>query len=104
MSHIDNHFQTLAMRHELDTVPATAPARMDYEAGLDLAKQQAAASHASAATIMHDYNATKRPFGLFLRSFESEAYDYLTPEDADSQRKVLSVLSGPSNVEAKLIP
>ncbi len=100
--HLDDHAHARAIEHEFETVPATAAAKEDWDRILDMLHQDAANSQAEAAFIMQDYNATKRPFVLFLRSFEMEAYDYLTPEAAPGERKVISAVAGPSPVEQKL--
>jgi tetratricopeptide (TPR) repeat protein len=100
--HIDDNAHTRAIEHEFETVPATAAAKEDWDRILGMLHQDAAKSQAEAAFIMQDYNATKRPFVLFLRSFEMEAYDYLTPEAASGERRVISALAGPSPVEQKL--
>lgn len=101
-SHIDDHFHTRAIAQEFEDVPATRPAKEDWERIRELQGRDEARLHGEAAFIMQDFNATKRPFALFLRSFEVEAYNYLTPEDEAGKRKVLTTGAGPSRVELKL--
>jgi tetratricopeptide (TPR) repeat protein len=101
-SHIDDHFHTRAIAQEFEDVPATRPAKEDWERIRELQGRDEARLHGEAAFIMQDFNATKRPFALFLRSFEVEAYNYLTPEDDAGKRKVLTTGAGPSRVELKL--
>ncbi|HEV2840952.1 MAG TPA: tetratricopeptide repeat protein [Chthoniobacterales bacterium] len=102
-SHVYDHLLTRAMEHEFATVPGTAAAKEDWETMLGLASQLAAKSHGAAALIMHDYNETKRPFVLFLRSFEVEAYDYVSPEGSSpGERKFATTLAGPNSVEEKV--
>ena len=100
--HIDDNAHTRAIEHEFETVPGTGAAKEDWDRILDMLRQDAAKSQGEAAFIMQDYNATKRPFVLFLRSFEMEAYDYLTPDAPSGERKVISAVAGPSPVEQKL--
>ncbi|MGA8731116.1 MAG: tetratricopeptide repeat protein [Terracidiphilus sp.] len=101
-SHIDDNFHTRAMAQEFKDVPATRPMKKGWEHTLELERQDAARSHGEAAFIMQDFNATRRPFVLFLRSFEVEAYNYLTPEDDSGKRKIFTAVNGPSRVEQKL--
>ena len=100
---IDDHFFVRAVEHEFETAPATAGEKEFWEKTLDLVRQDAVRSNGEAVLIMHDYNATGRPFALFLRSFEAESYVYLTPEGSVSdERKSVTTLAGPSRVEQKL--
>jgi tetratricopeptide (TPR) repeat protein len=101
-SHIDDHFHTRAIAQEFEDVPVTRAAKEDWDEVLELERQDAARSHSEAAFIMQDFIATRRPFVLFLRSFEVEAYNYLTPEDHSGKRKVFTAVNGPSRVELKL--
>jgi tetratricopeptide (TPR) repeat protein len=101
-SHIDDNFHTRAIAQEFNDVPATRPMKAGWERLLEMERQDAARSHGEAAFIMQDFAATRRPFVLFLRSFEVEAYNYLTPEDDSSKRKILTAVNGPSRVEQKL--
>ena len=101
-SHIDEHFQTRAIEREFEEVPATRAAKEDWEKVLDLEREDEARSHYEAAYIMQDFSVTRRPFVLFLRSFEAEAYNYLTPEDGPGERKVFTTGAGINRVEEKL--
>jgi tetratricopeptide (TPR) repeat protein len=101
-SHVDDHFITRAIAQEFEAVPATQPAREDWEQTLEVTREEAARSHGEAAFIMQDFNATKRPFALFLRGFETEAFNYLTPEQTSGGRKVITAVAGPSRIEQKL--
>jgi tetratricopeptide (TPR) repeat protein len=101
-SHIDEHSLTRAMEKEFETDPATRPAKEDWGRILEMARDDAARSYREAAFVMHDYYVTERPFVLFLRSFEMEAYDYLTPAGAAGERKVITTINNPSRVEEKL--
>lgn len=72
---------------------------------LALARRAAEQSHRAAAMVMHEFQATKRPFALFLRSFEVEAYEYFSTDCAPDRDggTVTTTLAGPSSVEQKIV-
>lgn len=100
--HIDNHPLLRAIEHEFITHPATEAAREDWEHVIGMVRERSDRTHAEAALIMQAFQVTRRPFGLFLRNFEIEAYDYLTPEVDGEQRQVVTALRNPGSVEEKL--
>ena len=58
-----------------------------------------------AVGILDKFNATGAPFCLFLRSFEGEAYDWLTPEGTGSMgfsRDIISYVDNTGDTEIKL--
>lgn len=61
-------------------------------------------SHREAVMLIHQYHATKQPFGLLLRNFEVEAYDYFSSDCVPNRDggTVITTLSGPSSVEKKI--
>jgi len=102
-SHLDNHPLVRAMENEFTTKPETLAAKEDWEKIVDMTRQNLKRAHSEGAMIMHEYNTTGRPYALFLRSFEIESYNYLTPEKQGELRQIITTLHGPSEVEKKLV-
>lgn len=102
LSHIDEHFLTLATEREFKNVPATRAAKAGWERFLGMERQDADRSHGEATFILQDFASTRRPYVLFLRSFEVEAYNYFSPDDGSRKRKFITWARGPSRLEQKL--
>jgi tetratricopeptide (TPR) repeat protein len=102
-SHVADHPHIRAIERALAADPASLVHR-DFMQVADLARHDAERSHREAAMIMHEYQVTKRPFGLYLRSFEPESYHYFSPDVVPGRDggTVTTTLSGPSSVETKL--
>lgn len=100
--HLDAHNHLRAMEEEVRQHPELAHVMDDMNAMWNEQRKKAADDHARAAMIMHEYQVTRRPFALYLRSFETEAYDYLTPEKADEQRWQMTTHLAPSPLEEGL--
>src|SRR5690606_26613366 len=79
-SHIADHPYVRAVERELATAPESSVSPEFWQTLTGIMQSGAEQSHRSAAMIMHEYQATKRPFGLYLRSFEAESYQYLSPD------------------------
>lgn len=103
-THIVNHPHVRAVEHELATNPDSGVDGAFWQRTTELMRSGAEQAHREAAMIMHQYQATKRPFGLFLRSFEAEAYEYFSADCVPGRDggTVTTTLSGPSGVEQKI--
>lgn len=97
--HLDAHNHLRAMDEEVRQHPELAHVRDGMNAIWNEQRKKAAGDHVRAAMIMHEYQVTRRPFALYLRSFESEAYDYLTPEKAGEQRWQMTSMLAPCPME-----
>src|SRR5260221_8888123 len=109
-THVGQHPHMRAMDHEFATNPDGPIAKAFQHSGFwekitNIARGEAEELHREAAMIMHDYQATKRPFALYLRSFEAEAYFYFSPDCVPGRDggTVTTTLLGPSSVEEKII-
>jgi hypothetical protein len=103
-THVADHPHIRAIAHELATNPAVAAIGPGWNEITAMMQRDAERSHRAAAMIMHEFQATKRPFGLYLRSFEAESYQYFSPDvvpDRDGG-KVTTTSSGATSVEKKL--
>lgn len=103
-SHIADHPHIRAVERQLAANPEFANFGPDWNQTIDLMQSVAEKSHREAAMIMHEFEVTKRPFGLYLRSFESESYHYFSADvvpDRDGGT-VTTSYSGPTNVETKI--
>jgi tetratricopeptide (TPR) repeat protein len=83
--HLDDHAFIRAVNKEIDDHPELSAASADWQKIVDMVREAAVRSHRLAAMVMHEYQATKRPFVLYLRSFESEAYQYTDGPGASGQ-------------------
>ena len=103
-THIADHPHIRAVAHELATNPAVAAIGPDWNEVTAIMQRDAERSHRAAAMIMHEFQATKRPFGLYLRSFEAESYHYFSPDVVPGRDggTVTTTYAGASSVEKKL--
>ena len=102
-THVADHPHIRAVERALAADPESLVHR-DFMHVADLSRHDAERSHREAAMIMHAYQVTKRPFGLYLRSFEAESYHYFSPDVVPGRDggTVTTTFSGPSSVETKL--
>ena len=103
-SHIADHPYIRAVEHQLATAPESTIDGAFWGNMKDLMQSGAEKSNREAAMVMHRFKATHRPFGLYLRTFEAESYQYFSPDvvpDRDGGT-VTTTYSGPSSVETKI--
>jgi tetratricopeptide (TPR) repeat protein len=103
-THIADHPHIRAVAHEIATNAAVANIGPDWNEATAMMQRDAERSHRAAAMIMHEFQATRRPFGLYLRSFEAESYHYFSPDVVPGRDggTVTTTYSGASSVEKKI--
>lgn len=102
IKHIDDHPMVRSLAHEIASDPALAAEGRNLNMLLDLYHESALFLHHAAALTVHEYLVTNRPFALYLRSFEMEAYSYFTSESLAGEQHVIATQVGPSSLEKKL--
>jgi tetratricopeptide (TPR) repeat protein len=103
-THILDHPHVRAVEHYLAANPDSGTDAAFWQRTKELMVSGAEKSHREASMVMHQYQATKRPFGLFLRSFEVEAYQYFSADCVPGRDggTVWTSINGPSSVEQKI--
>jgi tetratricopeptide (TPR) repeat protein len=101
-THVDDNAFIQSFNKQIEENPALANMSAGWQQIVGELREAAVRSHRLAAMVMHDYQATKRPFALYLRTFESEAYQYVDEPGADGKpTKMWAALHGATSFEQK---
>jgi tetratricopeptide (TPR) repeat protein len=104
IKHIDDHPLVQSLDHEIASDPGLAGEGRNWDMLLDMYREVALVSHRAALLTVYENHVTNRPFALYLRSFEMEAYNYFTPKSLAGEQQVVAGQVGPSRLEKKLYP
>lgn len=102
-THVDDHAFIQSVNKEIEEHLALGSTSKDWQTIVGMMREAATRSHRLAAMVMHEFQATKRPFVLYLRTFESEAYQYFDEPATDGEpARMWTTQHGTTTFEEKL--